>query len=243
MGRLQALCSVAFTGAWLALLSDRWRFAIDQEYYGGEAMYRSATYNESGLLEWERAAIDAHFRGCRTVLVPAAGGGREVLSLRREGFEVEAFECHPEFVRVANELLQRHGLGQVSLAPRDTCPAFGRCFDGAIVGWGAYMLIRGRARRVQFLRQLRAQLAPCAPILLSFYAQQTGYRRLWLAARIGNALAWLSRGEPVELGDYLVPNFVHFFTEQELASELCDSGFELAEFRANPYGHAVAHAV
>src|SRR5687768_16422152 len=85
VGRLQNLLSAGFVGIWLRLLSDDRRFAIDREYYDGEPMYRTEAYHERGLLPWERVAIDAHFRGCSSLLVAAAGGGREVLGLRYEG--------------------------------------------------------------------------------------------------------------------------------------------------------------
>jgi hypothetical protein len=51
------------------------------------------------------------------------------------------------------------------------------------------------------------------------------------------------RGRPkAELGDDLGPNFVHRFSEDELAAELDAGGFRLAEFSRVGAPHAVAHA-
>ena len=38
-------------------------------------------------------------------MVVGGGGGREVLALRRLGYEVDGFECDPGLVACANELL------------------------------------------------------------------------------------------------------------------------------------------
>jgi hypothetical protein len=52
----------------------------------------------------------------------------------------------------------------------------------------------------------------------------------------------LTLRERVEEGDFLEPNFVHYFTQAELRAELEEAGFKLEAFEARPYGHAVARA-
>lgn len=241
--QLQTFIGVAFTGVSLGALSDRRRYAIDRVYYDRERMYHTARYNEQGLWDWEQQALKSYFEGCQRLLVPCAGGGREVIALRRMGVDAAAFECHPELAAFANTLLERLGFApDVRSAARDECPDFATPFTGAVVGWGGYMLIRSRRRRVEFMRRLRSQMIAGAPVLLSFIARTRGARRFAATAAVANAARRLLGGEHVEVGDYLVPNFVHFFTRDEIERELNEAGFELAFFSPTPYGHAVGRA-
>lgn len=240
---IQTLVGVTFRGLSLGGLSDRRRYAIDRVYYDRERMYHTARHNEQGLWDWERQAVEKYFSGCHSALVASAGGGREVIALRRMGMVAAGFECHRELAAFANTLLERLGfVPDVRSAARDECPDYPAPFEGAIVGWGGYMLIRSRRRRVAFLRSLRDHMHPGAPVLLSFIARLAGARRFAVAARIANVARYLLGGERVEVGDYLVPNFVHFFTRGEIERELTDAGFELAFFSPTPYGHAVGNA-
>jgi hypothetical protein len=241
--RLQTLIAATLTGVSLGALSERRRHAIDRVYYDRARMYHTARYNEQGLFDWERQALEKYFGGCQTLLIASPGGGREVIALRRAGKAAAAFECHPELAAYANTLLERLGMEpDIRVAARDECPQFAALFTGAIVGWGAYMHIRSRQRRVAFLRSLRAQIQPGAPVLLSFFTRQVTARRFTAAARIAEATRYVLGGERVELGDYLVPTFVHCFTRSEVERELADAGFELTFFSPTPYGHAVGYA-
>lgn len=241
MQKLMSLAGVLFTGFWLARLSDRRRHAIDKAYYDGEGIYQTPDYNEKGLWPWEQQVIEAHFDRSTPILLGSAGGGREVVGLRRLGYDVDAFECHPALVDFANAMLGRLALDtSVRLAARDECPDFGRRHGAGIVGWGGYMLIRSRQRRVRFLRQLAAQLEPGAPLLLSFFSLNGDeFLRFQRVARVANAFRPVLGGERIEVGDYLVPNFVHYFRRDELAEEAGEAGFELIYWNTQPYGHAV----
>jgi hypothetical protein len=78
--------------------------------------------------------------------------------------------------------------------------------------------------------------------MLSFYDRQDTPHNFHLIAGLGNLLRKLFRRERVELGDDLTPNYVHYFTESQLASELVSAGFQLACYSTRSYGHAVAIA-
>jgi len=178
------------------------------------------------------------------VLVTSAGGGREVIALERRGLAVVAFECHPELARGANELLAREGLtARVALAPRDECPSDIPTCDGAVIGWTSYTLVQHASTRVRFLKQLRAHMPNGAPLLVSVFARREALRYLRIVRGTANVLRGLRGRQKAELGDDLVPNFVHHFSEDELAAELEAGGFRLAEFSRVGSPHAVAHAV
>ena len=232
-----------FVGTWLGLLDRDALHATDELYYRRARTYYDARYNLSGLFPWETAAIHRHFQSCRSILVTAAGGGREVVALERRGLDVVAFECNPELAKSANELLSREGLrSRVALAPRDECPDEIPMCDGIVIGWTSYTLMQHRSTRVRFLRQLRAHVPPDAPVLLSFFAQRKTARYLRTVAATANVVRMI-RGRPrAEVGDDLVPNFAHHFLENELAAELEAGGFRLVEFSSSGETHAVARA-
>jgi hypothetical protein len=245
LDRLLLGTKAVFVGVSLGVLDRETLHAIDQRYYERDRRYWDDEYNTSGLLEWEREAVERHFEACRSILVAAAGGGREVIALQRLGYDVDAFEPHDELVAAANALLQRQGLAaSVRHARRDECPELsGKVYDGLIVGWGGYMLIQSRARRVDFLRAFRRQAREGSPLLLSFFNRRRHERYWRIVASSGNVLRRLRRAEPLEHGDDLVPNYVHFFSEEELAAELEAAGFRLESYVPEPYGHAIARAV
>ena len=241
---LARLLRMVHIGIWLGILRREQLIAISQRTYSLDRRYWTDDYNKAGLWAWESRVVDEHFAGCRRLLLAAAGGGREVIALRRRGIEVEAFESDPGLVRFANELLQREGMApDIKVAPWDECPDLDGVGDGIIVGWGAYMHIRGRKKRVAFLRQLRDKIVTGSPILLSFSTREERAPYFRGIGRIGNLLAWILRRDQIEVGDTLVPNYAHYFTRSELESELENAGFELVSYERVPDGCAVGRAV
>jgi hypothetical protein len=177
------------------------------------------------------------------MLVAGAGGGREVLALCQMGHEVDGFECHPELAAFANGLMQAENLSaKIDLVPRDECLDNNFVYDGLIVGWGAYMLIQGSQKRIAFLQKLRNKVSPGSPVLVSFFHRTEGAHRFKVSAAVGNGLRWVLRRSRIEVGDSLAPNYVHFFTQEELHAELRKAGFELVFYDTKEYGHAVAVA-
>lgn len=248
--RVVAGVDLLFTGLWLGLLSRRSLHAIDELIYRRRSSYSSEAHNRRGLFDWEEAAVRQYFTGCRTLLLIGAGGGREVIALAAMGFAVRGYECNPALVEVARTLLASAGAeGRASVEPleRDAAPTAEAGADGVIVGWSAYMLIIGRERRVELLRQLRALLPEGGPLLISFFSRPEHSPRLRTIATIATGIRRLLRRPPAELGDDLAPNFVHRFTVEEVRRELLDGGFdplEIQEERPGPSasGFAVARA-
>lgn len=236
--------SSLFTGFWLGVLNRKQLLAVGEHYFREERFYSADEYNTRGLFDWEKRAIETHFRECRTLLVAATGGGREVIALRRMGYEADAFEAHPGLLRSANALLEREEMRpDVRPATWDHCPPLDRKYDGIVVGWGAYMHIRGRDRRIQFLKELREAANMGAPVLLSFYvtSEKSRYHR-WVG-RIGNVAAVLLRRERVDRGDCLLPFYAHFFTRPQVEAEMIAGGFEPVAFELYEYAHSIGRAV
>jgi hypothetical protein len=223
--------SALFSGFWLGAFSRRSLNALDDAVYRGPGSYLTDEHNLRGLFPWEAEAVDAWFGGRRRLLLVGAGGGREAVALARRGVSVDAYECNPALVEYADGLLARLGLpARVRHLPRDEAPAGGGPYDGAIVGWSAYMLIQGRARRVRFLGGLRALVEPGAPLLLSFWTRAETEPRVPGVARTANAVRRILGRPPVEMGDDLFPNYLHHFTEVEVAAEMADAGFSIVRW-------------
>jgi hypothetical protein len=225
---LAQLARALLNGFWLGVLSDERLRELDELYYAREEVYRTAAWNERGLFAWEREVIDTHFAGARRVAVAACGGGREVLALREAGYDAVGYEPHPGLVAFARDLLASRGHpDSVHASPRDVFPAGEPC-DGIVVGWGAYSLIHGRARRIAFLRGARSRLEDGAPLLVSCFVRPVLGRELQRTVALADRLRMLAgRREPLELGDTLAPNRVRVFTLAQVIDEATAAGFEV----------------
>jgi len=243
--RLIGGLNAGFDGFWLGALDGAALDAIDQSYYDDAAEYVDDDYNLRGFERWEADAVARYFPEGGRIAVTSAGGGREVLALIDRGFDAIGYEPNAKLCHAGADLLERRGAGPGRLRPveRDEFPSGTGPLDGVIVGWGGYMLIPGRARRIRFLRDARASLEPGAPLLVSFFDRDLGEGYFAVVAKVANNVRRARRREPVEVGDTLRPNYAHHFTRQEIADELRAGGFEMAYHERRPYPHAVARAV
>jgi len=216
----------AFEGLWLGLFDRASLGALDERFYenkrekvlDGEFRYFDAEYNAAGLFDWESRAIDEHF--------PVG------------------YEPNEGLVAAGSAFLATRGhAGSLRPIERDAFPSSDGELDAIVVGWGSYMLIPGRDRRVAFLRDARRQLGEGAPMLVSYFERPTRGTYFRTLAGVANAVRALLGRERVEVGDALVPNYVHHFTRREVESELRAGGFELVMTQSKPYPHAVARAV
>ena len=231
-------------GFWLGALDHRDLDALAELQYSRWTQYRSDDHNLSGLRDWELAALTTYFPGHGSLLVAAAGGGREVFSLSGMGYDVDAFDCAAALVEHCREQLRRQGIeARVQRAAPSQVPGNLGRYAGIVIGWGGYMHIAGRSRRIAFLQALRQHADESAPLLLSFFTRGGASRQLEWTHRIARRVRALRFSpDEVELGDTLEGTFDHLFTEADLQSELSAGGFELVDYRESPYGHAVARA-
>ncbi len=234
--------SALHQGLWLGVLDRQALHRVAMRQYLAWVEYRDPAYNRSGLSTWEASVADRFFTGRRSLLLTAAGGGREVLALLERGFAVEAFECSPGLVEAGNRLLEESGWeAAIELSPPDRLPAAAGQHDGAIVGWGAYMHVPRRAARIAFLRDIAARLPAGGPVLLSFYTRPgdtVAYRTIAATANLFRRLRF--DRDRVERGDTLSKTFDHHFTEAEVRAEIEAAGLEMIHFARAPYPHAVA---
>ncbi len=231
-------------GLWLGVLDHHHLQAITDQQYERWRNYGSTDYNLAGLMPWEESALDRFFVGCRSLLVGAAGGGREVLALARRGYQVTAFDCSGHLLDRCRQLVADKGLAiSTAQSPPGRVPDGVGQHDGAIVGWGGYMHIPGRTARVEFLGEVRSHLVPAGPLLLSFFSSRQRSRSDgWVAGVAGLIRRLRGSRDSVEVGDRLAGTFDHRFTEDEVGSELESAGFEMVHFAHRPCGHAVCRS-
>lgn len=235
--------NLTYSGFWLGVLRPADQQGIDQAFYAGSTKYQTEAYNLKGLVSWEEDALRLHFGSCGSLFVMAAGGGREVVALAKRGLAVTGVECNSALVEFANGLLRREGVAAAVAQGRpNSADGLSGVFDGGIVGWGAYMHIRGRARRVAFLQALKGHLAPDGPLLLSFYTRQGTERSLLYVYRIAKVVAAIFRRPAPELGDAFPTLYFHMFTQEEIEAELREAGFDAVFYGSEDYGRAVGLA-
>lgn len=230
-------------GVWLGAMRVAALHETTARFYRGNPLYFDSAHNDAGLFSWEKEALGSWFANVDSIVIAGCGGGREVHALARSGYQITGFDPDQAFVAHAAQsdwpgCLHKPRLlvSEMDGIPQD----IGR-HDAAIIGWGAYTHIVGRATRVNFLTQLAERLPDDAPLLLSFWGRVAGDKQVALmhgAASLTAALTCNPR-KP-ELGDGLRRFFVHMFDEADIRQELASAGFELLRFSYEPYPHAVA---
>jgi hypothetical protein len=231
---------------------DRDEFdSLVSRYYREQRNYRADEWNRSGLLPWEREIIDRYFRDCKSLLVGAAGGGREALALDRMGFDVHGFECNPKLVDWANDFLRRSDArATIEVAPPDAAPPDLELRDGVIMGWGGFSHVVGRRARMNLLRDLRRAVDVGAPFLLSFWTMSDeNRRRLKVASWVGPRVLRVARPngrDALSFGDSVSRRgYLHHFSRDQVAEEVTEAGFDIVEFsdrHCYHYSHLVASA-
>lgn len=58
--------------------------------------------------------------------------------------------------------------------------------------------------------------------------------------RVSGFVGFFTRNERSELGDKLVPNFIHYFCEDEIKAELIQTGYRVIEYDEIKHGFIIA---
>ena len=241
LARTHRLIEALHTGFWLGFLDPDRLNVIGSQHYEAAEMYQTPAYNLLGFLPWESDLMRDYFTECRSVLVAAACGGREMIALAKAGVQVEGFECNPVLVEKCTEFLAEAGVsGRILNAEPDQVPSGLQKYDGAIVGYGALAHIVGRTMRTNFLRDLKNHLHPRAPLMLSVGRRPEGALYYKWIYQIARAIRFLRRSpDAIELGDDLLDCFTHRFVQSEIRSELQEAGFTVLVSVEGPEIYAV----
>ena len=229
------------TGFWLGVMGEKSLDYSDELIYNSTKKYRDDAYNLSGLYDWEKPMIQKHFLKAKTIMVIAAGGGREVVALSKMGFEVDGYECNTQLVGYGNDLLHRNGIkSEIRYLPRNTVPDVIRKYDGIIVGWGAYSFMTGSKTRLAFLTDLYPFLNKDASVMISFLYTKKRTRSDKIIKGVSNFFRFFTSREKTEAGDRLIPDYMHYFTEEEIKAELTQCNYKVKDFLVMGDGCVVA---
>lgn len=221
-------------GFWLGCLSVDDRNAVTGESYAASRYLSSAEHVDSGFFDWEGRVVERYFARGSRILVAAAGTGREILALRKAGFQAEGFECNALLVQAGQKFFDQLGQSNPpAFCPPDRVPQGPCSYDGLLVGWGGYTHIPSKARRIQFLIELRGRAVPHSPLLLSCFTRNhsSPYDRITYRTASICRIFSRARKDSLEPGDDLeLSEFMHRFTRAELEWELQSAGFRLPDY-------------
>ncbi len=235
------LIDALLSGFWLGVMSEKSLDWSDELFYNNTGHYTDDKYNLSGLFKWEKAMIEKHFTGAKSILLIAAGGGREVLALSGMGFEVDGYECNELLVEYGNRLLEKNGNNnKIRYLARNSVPGEIKKYDGIIIGWGAYSLMAGQKKRITFLEGLYPFLKEGAPLMISFLWVRKRSRHERIIKKVSDFFRIFSTKDKTEIGDRLVPDFIHYFTEDEIKSELTRANYRIKDYSSSDYGCLIA---
>jgi hypothetical protein len=219
----------------LACATDEFYEIYNDLTYGRNKVFREeARTFRSDLWPWEKKAISQHFPPPPgTLLVGAAGGGREALALARQGYRVVAFDPIRQLATSladmcgglpVESLLGRYEdlpvLNTLSQPPAPIDLRSRPLFSAAILGWGSISHLRSDQCCIETLRQFR-QLTH-GPILVSwllgrpktFFDVTIGYRRCFTGEEI-RKMAEDAGLEVVATGIYTVTGAIHSDNDED----------------------------
>ncbi|MEO6433522.1 MAG: class I SAM-dependent methyltransferase [Sphingomicrobium sp.] len=218
IGRLHRAWQDPHGRAWLPYLSPADLIAISVDSYGASSGFGDPEFNLAGFHPWEEVLVDAMFAPGCTVLVAAAGAGREMIGLARKGYEVTGFDPAPALIEAGRRNLGAAGIDASLLQSRPgEVSALSGGFDAVLIGSGSYHHIPTRAARIAFVRSCTERLAPNGPLILGSVAQDPSGRAFEPVLK--------AQGLP-EPGDRLLDSFGHWFIADELVAELAAAGLE-----------------
>jgi hypothetical protein len=167
----------AWTGVILnSLLRDNEKEALSIDLY--DASFRPDN-DRDGLYEWEQQWFERRLPAPpASILIGAAGAGREASALRKLGYRVHAFEPSASAFQLCQSELGLESVDQASYEDLIATVLRGKStrlripseatFDAVLLGWGSFGHVLQRADRLELLRACD-QITPHGPILLSTF--------------------------------------------------------------------------
>lgn len=165
------------TGAILnRALLDSEKEALSIDLY--DASFRPQN-DHDGLYAWEARWFERRLPSApASILIGAAGSGREASALRKLGYRVHAFEPSLSAFRLCRLTLGSDRVDRASYQDLVATALHGKTtplrltgearFDAVLLGWGSFGHVIQRAARLELLRACD-QITPDGPILLSIF--------------------------------------------------------------------------
>lgn len=166
-----------WTGALLdRALQDSEKEALSIDLYDASFDPRN---DHEGLYGWEEQWFERRLPSApASILVGAAGAGREAAALDRLGYEVHAFEPSRRAYELCKTVLGERRAQQASYQDLIETALHGETtrlelprnasFDAVLLGWGSFGHVLGQGQRFELLRACD-RVAQAGPILLSLF--------------------------------------------------------------------------
>lgn len=210
-------------------IAGRWaRWGLDERY----AL--------QGLFGWEEPFVRKFLKPDDRILIVGSGSGREVIALRRDGYNVEGLEPAAAAAELSREIMTKAGVqAHVRIGGIETVALDGH-FDLFIFSWYCYSYIAHRPTRVAALRSARAHLAPGGRIILSYIVGEPIPKRLpitlaALVARVSGA-GWRPEKNDVVSFEPGGLHFEHHFAPGEIEDEAREAGLQVAALQLGDDG-------
>lgn len=158
-----AIASLSFNDReWEALIIEWYRVKHWQD----------PTYTSDKLFDWEQLCVSTYFPSPpASILVLAAGKGRELRALQKLGYSVYGVEMDLECLEIARRITSPIGmLGTARASFLDIAESTWRLpdalFNGIIIGWAALTHLSSQGLATELFRKLSEQY-PGVPMIMS----------------------------------------------------------------------------
>jgi SAM-dependent methyltransferase len=186
----------------------------------------------SGLTSWEEWLLQSLPSTGKTLDI-GCGAGRITLELARRGYEAVGIDVSSKLIEAAIDLASQASLAPHFLVVKGlTLPFAAQSFDAALA-IKLYGYIPGRKNRLEYLEEIYRVLRPGAPLLFTYYVVPPeafmSYTEDDLHTQAAANFTTLEPGDTFCAGQ----GYAHWFTPEDLQSELTQSHFSLETFRSN----------
>ncbi|MDR1518195.1 MAG: class I SAM-dependent methyltransferase [Dysgonamonadaceae bacterium] len=189
-----------------------------------------------GLFDWEKPLFETFIKQGETVVVLAAGGGREVFALAKQGCNVRGYEADGKMVASAQRFFRENGMNiqfekvGYNEVPDNKCDVF-------VFGWGVYNHFWGRENRIALLQKAKNTLNADGKIIISFWAFSPLAKRRYDLVQRYNCKFFKKN---IEYASCLKKNcWGKYYSEKEIAGEAAAAGLRVEFFSSKDYGKAV----
>jgi SAM-dependent methyltransferase len=210
-------------------IAGRWsRWGLDERY----ALL--------GLFGWEEPFVRRFLKPDDRILIVGSGSGREVIALRRDGYNVEGLEPAAAAAELSRDIMKKAGVdARIRIGGIETVELDGH-FDLFVFSWYCYSYIAHRPTRIAALRSARAHLAPGGRIILSYITgepipKRLPFRAAALAARATGA-GWIPEKNDVLSFEPGGLHFEHHFAPGEVEEEARAAGLKVAALQLGDDG-------
>jgi len=238
LARVQRLLHAAALRLYSPELIER----LGQDYFGRAEKFAEPEVVNSGLRQFERAAVERFFpKPPVRVFVPGCGGGREVLGLYQLGYLVDAVEPAHRLATTAGATLSRlEGVRVRNLSVQAWAHDNADEFAAILTGWGLWTSLLSRQDRLQVLKAF-ARACPDGPVLISFWRSEPNPEGPSPSSLLSRWLSQIAASSTEPGTDWWRGLYVHRVSQEELERESAEAGYVLAHYEtaADELPHAV----